>query len=152
MWKIRKPELPPAVAERMAKRIFITFDIHRGEGALERFLKAVRGGEVPDRDDLRTVAAQLEHVLAGASFGRAFGRQEGQGRKSSKDISHRNQVICAEVEELRKEGFTLERAADLVAQRYEVSLETVSKMHRTTSKRHRETAASIQRSGAGGKN
>jgi hypothetical protein len=151
MKKQRTPALPPAVEERLAKRIYITFDVRRGEGSLDRFLKAIRAGATPDPVDLRIVAAQLERVLAGVTFGKAFGRQKGQGRKSSRDVSLRNQAICAEVEELRVEGFKLEAAAELVAQRYKVSPETVTKMHKETNKRHRETLALIRRT-EGGKN
>ena len=136
----------------MAKRIFMTFEVRSKETALDRFLKAVRAGSVPDRSDLRIVAAQLESVLDGVSFGRAFGLQVGQGRKESPDIAFRNQVASAEVEELRKEGYTLEGAADLVSQRYAVSPESVIKIYKDRAKSKRELSALLRRAAQQGKN
>lgn len=128
--KPRKPELPPAVAARKEKRTFIVLGIVATETSLDRFLAAVKAGETPNQDDMRIVAAQLNHVLAGEPFRKAFGLQRGRGRKESKSFAWRNQHINAEIEELRDEGWTLDEAAELVAQRYSVSSELAKKVHK----------------------
>lgn len=142
MKKTRTPDLPPAVAARMTKRIFIRAEVIGVQSPLDRFLRSVRTGQIPDGDDLRIVARQLELVLAGKTFGRAFGLQNGQGRKPNREVTAKNQNICAEVEELRKEGSTLEAAAELVAQRYQCSSESVSKLHKSEQKRKRARESS----------
>lgn len=152
MSKTRKPELPPAVQARVAKHVIILVDLEEGEGALDRFLNAVRADKIPERDDLRIVAACLTRVLGGASFGRAFNLQKGQGRRRSRSIDFRDQCICGEIKELRREGYTLEDAADLVARRYSVSPETVSKLHKAKNKADREIDARTQRAAVQGRN
>ena len=131
MTKPRKPALPAAVAARMEKRIFITITEVRVVHAHDRFIKAVREGVIPDRHDMRAVATQLELVLSKKeTFARAFGLIAGQGRKSSQRTARRNELINAEVEELRDEGWSLEKAADHVSQRYSVSSDLVLKVHK----------------------
>jgi hypothetical protein len=131
MTKPRKPALPAAVAARMEKMIVMTVEWGPGESAHDRFIKAVRDGVTPDLYDLQVVAAQLELVLSKKeTFGRAFGLIAGQGRKSDSRTSSRNQVMRGEVRELRKEGWSLERAVDLVARRYSVSTDSVLKIHK----------------------
>ena len=131
MTKSKKPALPAAVAARMEKRIFITIKETRRVSAHDRFIKSVRDGAIPDRDDMRIVAARLELVLSKKmTFARAFGLIDGQGRKSDERTARRNNLINAEVEELRDEGWSLEKAADHVSQRYSVSSEVVQKVHK----------------------
>lgn len=143
MKKQRTPALPPAVSGRMAKRVFIKITALRGESPHDRFIKAVRAGKSPDPDDLRIVAEQLESVISGeVTFERAFNLIQGQGRRASADIQHRNQRIAAEMEELRKEDdYTLDDAAELLAQRYPgVSVESVIKIHKNRMKQQRDSA------------
>jgi hypothetical protein len=135
----RKPALPAAVAARMAKRKFMVWRIGTTVAPHDRFLSAIRNGEDPDREDLRIVAMQLERALAGESFRRAFGLQAGQGRKSDNKVDLRNQHIAAEVAELRKERFSLSDASELVAARYHVTADYVSKIHKAKRKEDRET-------------
>lgn len=130
MNKPRKPELPPAVAARMAKRTFIVLGVVAVETALDRFLKAVKAGETPNQDDMRIVGAQLEHALSKESIRKVFYLEGGRGRKESKSVARRNDRINAEIEELRDEGWTLDDAAELVAQRYSVSADLVKKVHK----------------------
>jgi hypothetical protein len=137
----------------MEKRIFITIKEGRVVSAHDRFIKSVREGAIPDRDDMRIVAAQLELVLSKKeTFARAFGLIAGQGRKSNQTTAWRNKLINAEVEELRKEGFTLDDAASLVAQRYEVAAESVSKLHKSRQKQRRERDVFLDRVEKRGKN
>ena len=131
MTKSRKPALPAAVAARMAKRIFMTITEKRVVHAHDRFIKSVRDGAIPNRDDMQIVAAQLESVLSKKkTFARAFGLIAGQGRKSDQKTDWRNNLINAEVEELRDAGWSLEKAADHVSQRYSVSSDLVLKVHK----------------------
>jgi hypothetical protein len=133
-----EPPLPPPVEARMAKHQVIDFEIREGEACHERFLRVVRAGDIPNIDDIRMVARRLENVLAGMSFRKAFCMQPGQGRKADKKINHRNQLIRAEVQELRLAGYVLDDAADLVSRRYSVSPETVSKLHKDENRRQRQ--------------
>ena len=131
MKKSRKPALPAVVEARMAKRIFMTIRETRRESAHDRFIKAVNAGEIPDLADMKIVAAQLERALSKKmTFARAFGLIAGQGRKSDQRTAWRNNLINAEVEELRDAGWSLEDAADHVSQRYSVSPDLVLKVHK----------------------
>lgn len=131
MSKQRKPELPRAVTERMAKRTFIRVVHVSDEHAHDRFIRSVRAGVTPDMDDMRIVADQLELVLSKRmTFPRAFGLNVGQGRKSDDKVAWRNDRMNAEVEELREEGWTLENAVELVALRYEVGEDSVLNAHK----------------------
>jgi hypothetical protein len=131
MSKQRKPALPDAVAARMAKRTFIATSIRSTDHPHDRFIRAVREGAVPDLNDMQIVAENLESVLSKKeTFARAFGLVVGQGRKPDDRIKRRHNLINAEIEELRDEGWTLEKAAALVSQRYSISVDSVLKVHK----------------------
>jgi len=148
----RKPALPPAIEARVAKKVFMTIAARKGERAVDRFVKAVRAGGTPDRKDMQIVAAQLEQALADVRCRRAFGLQDGQGRKEDPGIRRRNQLICAEVDELRAVDYTLAGAAELVGLRYNLEPETVSKLHKSANKRRRDHSEFLEHVEKRGKN